>query len=655
MSAVVERQRWLAWLAGAVALPLPLTGVVGVQFLLPFLIVAMLVAISRRPVGPLPLWLENVLAIPLLVVVAVAGGGLRYGVLRPVTELAVLLAAVRLPGCGYPQRTRLTASILALVGIGGVASSTHPTLVVYLLVVLVLVVVAVGRLTCLAVAEPGAPTGRFWPSARLVGATVVLSTLFAAPLFVFFPRLRSPFAVAPLGGQPVSGYRTTVSLNGIGDIQQSRTRALTVRFPGAQSVQGDWLMLRGSTAQHYRRGLWTQGRRQSTPMRVPADGRLELVEVPDDRPLARAEIRIDKPTDTLFVPPGVVAVELPTGLVVRHDPCGELRVFRLAPPFGYGVLFDSRRIILAKPNDDDLSLPARSARFRELARNVTRDSPNDVARALSLEQYLQVGFTYTTELSLDRPMSGDPIERFLFEDRRGHCEFFASALVLLLRAVDIPARLQVGYAGGEPDGVDGFVVRDSNAHAWVVAWVDEEWRIFDPTPPAARPGFTELARGFRLATLWQRVESLWDRWILTLSMQDQIELVQALMEQWALHGRDLLKWLIVAVAGTFVAVRLLLRMRVVVPQWLASRQRAPVVRALGRIVVTASSKGCTVSKTSTPRQLAAVLASVVPNAKGALAWLVGAHERARYGGASPPPVRQVRACERTVLRELRRR
>src|SRR5512136_3266464 len=146
MTAVLERQRWLAALALAVAVPLPFTGVVSWPFLLPFLVVATWVVSSRRPLAPPPAWLENVLA-PLILAAVVAAGGVRYGVLRPVSQLAVLVAAVRLPACGQRSRAMSTGGTLALVGVAGIASSTHPSLALYLVVLLAFVLVAVGRLT----------------------------------------------------------------------------------------------------------------------------------------------------------------------------------------------------------------------------------------------------------------------------------------------------------------------------------------------------------------------------------------------------------------------------------------------------------------------------------------------------------------------------
>ncbi len=104
-------------------------------------------------------------------------------------------------------------------------------------------------------------------------------------------------------------------------------------------------------------------------------------------------------------------------------------------------------------------------------------------------------------------MRQDPVEWFLFDSREGHCEFFASSMVLLLRTVGIPARLQAGYIGGEREGDGAYLVRESNAHAWVLAYVEKRWRVFDPTPPEGRPGLLAAGEALSLREAWDRFES----------------------------------------------------------------------------------------------------------------------------------------------------
>jgi hypothetical protein len=95
-------------------------------------------------------------------------------------------------------------------------------------------------------------------------------------------------------------------------------------------------------------------------------------------------------------------------------------------------------------------------------------------------------FEYTLKYDGDRRV--DPVVYFVTVRHSGHCALFASAMALLGRAVGIPTRLVAGYRGGETNSLDGHtVVRDRNAHAWVEAWVDGNWRAVDPTPVIEAP------------------------------------------------------------------------------------------------------------------------------------------------------------------------
>jgi transglutaminase-like putative cysteine protease len=100
------------------------------------------------------------------------------------------------------------------------------------------------------------------------------------------------------------------------------------------------------------------------------------------------------------------------------------------------------------------------------------------------ETYLQSNFEYTLDLH-DVEIDGDPIAGFLFDFRRGHCQFFASAMVALCQSLDIEARLVTGYVATEYEGDGHYMVRENNAHAWVeVRTSFVGWEQFDPTPPS---------------------------------------------------------------------------------------------------------------------------------------------------------------------------
>lgn len=643
----LERQRWLAGLALLLSLPLPLTGVVNWPVAGLFAAVAGGVVLSRRVLPPVPNWVENLLA-PLVVVIVVMAGGLRFGILRPVAHLAVLVAAVRLPGSAQPARIASFAALLALVGVAGIASSTHVTLVAYLAAVLAVVVAAVARLELLGLAERlGAGRRVDWPPPRLVVASVLLAVAVAAPLFALLPRLRSPFAARVMTGGAVSGFRETVSLNNIRSIQVSRARALRVALEGAGEPAGEWLRLAGATSQSYRGGLWAQGQLGRERLLPGAGGELVLGDEPASP--ARLAVTMEKSSDRVFLPPGATRLLLGEPMPFWRDPQGSLGASRrLGAGISYTAVFDPTRVILPPPNQGDLEVPDDLSELRAYAAEVTTGATNRTAAANLLEEHLRTAFGYTLQWPLDAPFPRDPVAWFLFEGKRGHCEFFASAMVMLLRSQDIPARLQTGYLGGEPDGAGGWVVRDANAHAWVVAHVDGGWRVFDPTPAGGRPVFSTAARLRPWRLTWLRVEEVWDRWVLTFSLADQLELLRRGWESAAATWRRAVAWL----AGVVACAALLAAAAAV---W---RRRAPTAAGVGMSDATARAvdrlrrevlRRAWASAGATPRDLRREVVRRCPAVRESLQWLVSTHEAVRYRGQESPPGAEVRRQLRTTL------
>lgn len=168
----------------------------------------------------------------------------------------------------------------------------------------------------------------------------------------------------------------------------------------------------------------------------------------------------------------------------------------------------------------------------------------------SLIAELRSRCTYTLEMVAPRA-GQDPIEMFLFDTRRGHCEYFAAALVGLCRAVGIPARIVTGYAGGEFNPIAGqFVVRRADAHAWVEASLRPgRWEVFDPTPPAELNVTRRADAGHGVvAALKQFYEALEFTWIGSVvtfdrSTTDRIDLA-GFAQRNREHLRSFREWLV---------------------------------------------------------------------------------------------------------------
>jgi hypothetical protein len=166
-----------------------------------------------------------------------------------------------------------------------------------------------------------------------------------------------------------------------------------------------------------------------------------------------------------------------------------------------------------------LQLPPLDRRIAELARSLTAGSTNDLERARSLERHLRTDFGYTLELP-DRE-TADPLAYFLFTRRKGHCEYFASAMAVMLRSIEIPARMATGFQSGVYNPVsDLWLVRASDAHSWVEAWIPGRgWTTFDPTPPDPNPPTFALLT--RLTLYLDAAETFWQQWVVDYDLSRQ--------------------------------------------------------------------------------------------------------------------------------------
>jgi protein-glutamine gamma-glutamyltransferase len=170
-------------------------------------------------------------------------------------------------------------------------------------------------------------------------------------------------------------------------------------------------------------------------------------------------------------------------------------------------------------------LPRLPQRVPDLAQRLTQDLTNDYDRAMAIERFLTTEFDYTLELP--RSAREATLDYFLFDRRAGHCEYFSTAMVIMLRTLGIYAREVNGFHGGIWNNFGEFLaVTQNEAHSWVEVWFPEVgWVAFDPTPAGSGAG--------ALATSWlwpgrlwlEGLQHQWSKWILDFSLQAQSDLL----------------------------------------------------------------------------------------------------------------------------------
>jgi hypothetical protein len=169
-----------------------------------------------------------------------------------------------------------------------------------------------------------------------------------------------------------------------------------------------------------------------------------------------------------------------------------------------------------------LQLPHLDPRVAALAQKITASASSNYARAQEVEYYLKTNFGYTLQLPGVR--TPDPLAYFLFERKKGHCEYFASSMAVMLRSLGIPARVVNGFRGGEYNDLTGnYIVRERNAHSWVEAYFPEfGWASFDPTPADDAP--VETTTWSRFSLYMDAASELWREWVVNYDFSHQMKL-----------------------------------------------------------------------------------------------------------------------------------
>jgi hypothetical protein len=186
------------------------------------------------------------------------------------------------------------------------------------------------------------------------------------------------------------------------------------------------------------------------------------------------------------------------------------------------------RPLTIREREDLLQLPEIDDRIPRLAREMTAGALSEIERARQLEHRLRSDYGYTLEL-LPSAVA-DPLANFLFERKKGHCEYFASAMTVMLRTLGIPSRVVTGFQSGVFNPMTRQqVVRASDAHSWVEAWINGRgWTTFDPTPfdpSAITAGLTS-----RVSLFFDAAEQFWQDWVVSYDLDRQVVLAARMDE-----------------------------------------------------------------------------------------------------------------------------
>ena len=396
--------------------------------------------------------------------------------------------------------------------------------------------------------EPGA--ARRAITGGLLRMTVIaclFSVLLALLLFPLLPRIRSGvlFSAAFDGSVGVAGFSDRVELGEIGRIRMDPALVLRIETLEGEPPDARERYWRGLAFDRFDGRSWSIT--PPTRERVPGDSEIgvDLGYRARGRRLVQRIAREPIDPGVIFSAGAATGIRGPLGRLERdangalyaHKTAGERADYTIASDFVVRDDAAVREIDTILPDSRGeryLALPELSPAIRRLARQITRGLTSDADRALAIETYLRRQGRYSDTppvVSRDDPRS--PIEVFLLGGTEGHCEYFASAMVVLARSLGLPARLVNGFAGGRMNEVGGFVeVSSSDAHAWVeVHYRNLGWVRYDPTPPDLRLAGT-LAASSSLVELASALEFWWFRNVVDFDRGHQARALKKAWRTW---------------------------------------------------------------------------------------------------------------------------
>jgi protein-glutamine gamma-glutamyltransferase len=401
-------------------------------------------------------------------------------------------------------------------------------------------------------------TGRF-----LLGSSALALTIFACSLaiFFFFPRLGMGFFFSQgRSGQSVSGFADRIQLGHFGTIKDNMRVVMRVEFPKDREASDRTLRMRGISFDDYDGRMWTKTTKETYELPRQALGTwavladasrgsyrpgailnqtvyLEPLEMDRRMIFGEPSLRtfsIDNPElDRLRRHPvhfyqdsaGDISTNGPSDSALRYH------VTSFVSGDDAQLLRQSEGPIPLHLEHLYLQLPDRlEAAVPVLAREITKTRVSAYDKAKAIERHLRTEYLYSTEGGHD---TSRPLEDFLFTRKTGHCEYFSTAMVILLRTLGVPARPANGFYGGDYNAFGRFyAMRQADAHSWVEAYFPGHgWITFDPTPPSAVliPGGDGV---FSAMSEW--VDSLrlqWFKWVVEYDLEKQLSFFRAIGEQ----------------------------------------------------------------------------------------------------------------------------
>ena len=497
-------------------------------------------------------------------------------------------------------------------------------------------------------------------------ALLILIFVLALPLFLIAPRSGAA-ALTRTGGPAPNfiGFSENVTLGQIGTLKQSEEIVMRVRVENSQPLRE--LRWRGVALDEFTGAGWRKSAqaRQVDPV-LPERGFFKIDTTEALHRLTTQTFFLEPlESSVLFAAPRVVALQgdLP---FVRVDEEGSVQSRRHGfERIMYKALSDTTEPRMDQLRNDLRPLPVSYYRYLQLPEKLDprvhqlamtvilhANASNRYDAAKAIESHLQREYPYSFDMKASGP---DPLADFLFNVKTGHCEYFASAMVVMLRTHGIASRVVNGFLPGEyNDAAGAYTVRQSDAHSWVEVYFPEtrSWVTFDPTPSAGRTETVRTGLTAQLQKYGEALELLWFQYVVGYDKQEQRSLASSIHNRVFDYGRIASNMLntmsryltgnVLAVAAGVTAFALALLL-ILFGQRIWSWTRARITQSSGdgralsnvkfyeRLISLMEQRGVSRDQHLTPLEFANTLRS------NEVMVITRAYNRVRYGGQKLSP------------------
>jgi len=382
----------------------------------------------------------------------------------------------------------------------------------------------------------------FW----LTNGTAALTVVLTLAIFFLIPRIGAGVLQKTTGeALRTTGFSGRVDLGTIGAVKQDPQIVMRVELPDQPAIEKDRLYLRGLAYDRYNGRSWSNSGTRRRSLSLVADGtfltRPAGTHTSDSlsRTIHQDILLEALDTAVLFAAPFAEFVngefltmqtDLMSGLHLPFPPSSRIR-YSVTSQIPQLVAGDRTASVLVYPDSirsHYLQVPMGSQQVADLAQRISRQATTPFEQTLAIQQHLLENYLYSIEA--DTATLSHPLEEFLFTRKTGYCEHYATAMVVMLRSIGIPARLVTGFLATEWNEYGGyFTIRQRDAHAWVEVYFPHSgWITMDPTPTVSTAAGT--SRWESLSRFGESVQLQWDRLFVHYGAKDQLAVVHGVRE-----------------------------------------------------------------------------------------------------------------------------